>query len=208
MIDFIHDKTEAIAQKLLGVLLVHQRDGQRLSAYIVDTEAYLGVLDQASHSFGGKMTPSLDAMYMEGGHLYLYSMRGHVLLNIVCGPKDKPQGVMIRAVEPVDGIERMEANRKLQGVNLSNGPAKLTQALEINLSYYGKNLQGDLWLDFDNRKNPKKIKALPRIGIPNKGPWTSAPLRFYVEGNPYVSGINKKDVDYLNHGWKKRGEIL
>lgn len=202
MIDFINDKTEDVAKKLLGTLLVHEVNGKTLSAYIVDTEAYIGVKDEASHSYGGKMTPRLEAMYKEGGHLYLYSMRGHVLLNFVCGPADLPHGVMIRAVEPVEGIKRMEGNRKMTGVNLSNGPAKLTQALEIDLSYYGKRHGDTLYLDFDNKREAKKIVEAPRIGIPNKGKWTSAPLRYYVKGNPYVSGIRKKDRDQKNHGWK------
>ena len=74
MIDFINDSTEDVAEALLGVLLIHEVGNQRLSARIVDTEAYVGIEDEASHSYGGKMTPRLEAMYKEGGHLYLYSM--------------------------------------------------------------------------------------------------------------------------------------
>lgn len=202
MIDFINDSTEEIAKSLLGVLLVHEKNGERLSAYIVDAEAYVGIEDEASHSFGGKYTPRLEAMYKEGGHLYLYSMRGHVLLNFVCGSENKPHGVMIRAVEPVEGISQMETNRKMTGVNLSNGPAKLTQALGIDLSYYGTRHGETLRLEYENRKMPQKIIETPRIGIPNKGEWTTAPLRYYVQGNPYVSAIKKKDMDHKNHGWK------
>lgn len=202
MIDFINDKTEDIAQKLLGVLLVHEINGEILTARIVDVEAYIGIEDQASHSYGGKITPRLEAMYKEGGHLYLYSMRGHVLLNFVCGEEDKPHGVMLRALEPVQGIKRMEENRKRTGVNVSNGPAKLTEALQIDLSYYGKRHGGTLRLDFDNKKDPVKVIEAPRIGIPNKGKWTEALLRYYVKGNPYVSGILKKDIDHKNFGWK------
>ena len=202
MIDFINDSTEDVAEALLGVLLIHEVGNQRLSARIVDTEAYVGVEDEASHSYGGKMTPRLEAMYKEGGHLYLYSMRGHVLLNFVCGTESEPHGVMIRAVEPVEGLERMESNRKMSGPNLSNGPAKLTQALEIGLDYYGKRHGETLRLDFNDRKIPKDIVKAPRIGIPNKGPWTHAPLRYYVKGNPYVSGIKKRELDHINYGWK------
>lgn len=202
MIDFINDSTESIAKALLGVLLVHKLGDETLSAYIVDTEAYVGVEDKASHSYGGKLTPRLEAMYKEGGHLYLYSMRGHVLLNFVCGTKDQPYGVMVRAVEPEQGIERMKENRKTHGVNLSNGPAKLTQALEIDLSYYGKRHGDTLYLDFKNKKEPRDIVSAPRIGIPNKGKWTHAPLRFYVKGNPYASNLTKKSVDTIKHGWK------
>ena len=203
MIDFVNTDTEEIAKSLLGVLLVHEINGKKLSAYIVDVEAYTGIEDQASHSYGGKITPRLEAMYKEGGHLYLYSMRGHVLLNFVCGNEDQPHGVMIRAVEPVEGISLMEANRKMSGVNISNGPAKLTQALEIDLSYYGKKHGDTLRLDYKKRKQPMKIKSAPRIGIPNKGKWTKAHLRYYVEGNPFVSGIHKKNIDTKNHGWRQ-----
>jgi len=176
--------TEEVAQYLLGMYLEHETATGVLGGYIVDAEAYLGPDDEAAHSFGLRKTPRLQAMYDKPGTIYLYTMHTHLILNMVTQEQGKPQGVMIRAIEPVEGVDKMIENRRgRQGVELTNGPGKLVAALGID-------------------KFPKKIEALPRIGIPNKGRWTELPLRYVVAGNPYISKQKRTAVDQIDFGWK------
>ena len=201
MIDFVNDDIHDIAQSLLGMILVHEVDGIKRSGIIVDTEIYMGEVDAASHAYQGKRTRRMEAMFQLGGSLYTYTMRGHVLLNLVCGKKDEGIGVMIRAIKPLDGLDAMIAARNQTGPNISNGPAKLTQALGITMDLYGSHLGEYLHLVQNTPYHPKNICATSRIGIPDKGEWTHAPLRFYVKGNPYCSNIPRKDWDD-DHGWQ------
>lgn len=194
--------TIAISRALLGHLLVHETPFGPVGGYIVDTESYLGPLDAASHSFGGKNTPSLKAMYQEPGRIYMYVMHTHLLLNIVTQPQGVPEGVMIRALEPAIGVDLMEKFRKRKGPEISNGPGKLTAALGLTRELYGESIFTSSLYVTDDYLEPKKIIAAPRIGVPHKGIWTEAPLRVFVAGNPYVSKIKKKDVDPEN-GWRK-----
>ena len=123
------------------------------------------------------------------------------MLNIVACAKDNPQAVLIRAIEPVCGISVMEKKRGRTGVELTNGPGKLTKAMGINDRHNMTKMQhGELFLDFENSRTPKRILSSPRIGIPDKGIWTDKQLRFFVAGNKYVSGIKKSDC--LESVWK------
>ncbi|WP_282920218.1 DNA-3-methyladenine glycosylase [Ignavigranum ruoffiae] len=180
--------TTELAQNLIGCLLVHESDEGRCSGWIVETEAYLGFSDQASHSYQGKHTPRLSALYQGLGVFYLYQMRGHILINVVSGYPGQGTGVMIRALEPYQGRDLMAQRRGKSGILISNGPAKLSQALGINMSYYGQSVHGPgLRIDFSQRLSYAKLGVGPRIGIPNKGEWTHKPLRYYIEGHPYLS---------------------
>ena len=105
---FQNKDTKEIAKELLGKKLVHQKEDQLLSGYIVDVECYLGPLDEASHSFGFKKTPRLKAMYDKPGSIYIYQMHRHFLLNLVTQEKGVPEGIMIRALEPNEGLKTME----------------------------------------------------------------------------------------------------
>lgn len=193
--------TEEIAEFLVGMYLEHATPAGKMGGYIVDCEAYLGPADEAAHSFGMRRTPRLKAMYEGPGTIYLYSMRGHLILNMVTQKAGFPQGVMMRGLEPVEGVSLMEENRHKKGPELSNGPGKLVAALGITKELYGQSIfTSDLHLVPEKKRTPKKIERLPRIGIPNKGPWTEMPLRYVVAGNPYVTNIRKNDIDY-NHGW-------
>lgn len=208
-IDFFNTKsTEEIAQFLLGMYLEHETESGVLAGYIVDTEAYLGPEDEAAHSYGLRDTPRLKAMYEKPGTIYLYTMHTHLILNMVTQEKGKPQGVMIRAIEPVIGINQMEVNRKgRKGVELSNGPGKLVAALDIKKELYGDSIfDSSLRIVPEKRKTPKKIISLPRIGIPNKGIWTELPLRYVVSGNPYISKQSKSDIDQKAFGWKEENK--
>lgn len=200
--------TEEIAQFLLGMYLEHETESGILAGYIVDTEAYLGPEDEAAHSFGLRNTPRLKAMYDKPGTIYLYTMHTHLILNMVTQEEGKPQGVMIRAIEPIEGIEKMVENRNgRQGIELSNGPGKLVSALGIKQALYGQSIfDSPLRLVPEKRKIPKKIIPLPRIGIPNKGIWTELPLRYIVSGNPYISKQKRSDIDQKAFGWKEENK--
>ncbi|MCL1935770.1 MAG: DNA-3-methyladenine glycosylase [Defluviitaleaceae bacterium] len=203
MIDFINGSTIENAKKLLGKKLLIKRLNKWIGGYIVEVEAYLGIQDEAAHSYKGKRTPKIEAMYQSGGTIYVYTMHGHNMLNIVMRPKDVPEGVLIRGLQPTDGIELMQLYRQVEKFNLTNGPGKLTKALDITREFNGKTLNTDIIrLDELNSLIPKKICVSPRIGIPNKGKWTNEPLRFYVDGNPYVSTLPKKQMKDTHTTWK------
>lgn len=193
--------TQELAINLLGRLLTHQTTQGLMSAWIVETEAYIGTIDQACHSYQGKKTPRLLAMYDQPGTIYLYQMHGHILLNIVSRESGNPQAVLVRAVEPYQGEGLMLSNRSKSGINLTNGPGKLTQAMDISMAYNNQYLtDSKLSLDLNQFKCPKEVAVSPRIGIPNKGEWTDKLLRYTVKGNPYVSK-NRGTIDKTNHGW-------
>lgn len=205
---FKKKSTEEIAQFLLGMYLEHETASGILGGYIVDVEAYLGPEDMAAHSFGLRKTPRLKAMYEKPGTIYLYTMHTHLILNMITREVGMPQGVMIRAIQPISGLEQMEMNRKGQrGKELTNGPGKLVAALGITKNLYGQSIfESKLKIVPEKRNYPKKIVALPRIGIPNKGAWTTMPLRYIVSGNPYISKQKKCDIDTQNFGWQGGNE--
>lgn len=136
---FYHQPTLELAQALIGKLLVHDTKEGRVSGYIVETEAYMGPLDQAAHSFSGKKTKRTEVMFREPGHIYTYQMHTHTLLNVVAEAVDEPHAILIRAIEPVEGLEIMEANRnQLPQKQWTNGPGKLTKAMGIQMVHYGQ----------------------------------------------------------------------
>lgn len=200
---FNTETTENIAQYLLGMYLEHETAEGKLGGYIVDCEAYLGPEDQAAHSYGMRRTPRVRAMYEKPGTIYLYTMHTHLILNMITQPEGVPQGVMIRGIEPVEGLDRMMLNRHgRSGPEISNGPGKLVEALGIPRELYGKSIfTSSLHLVPSKRRVPAQIDALPRIGIPNKGSWTERPLRYVVQGNPYITNQRKLAVDEKN-GWR------
>jgi len=202
MIDLINGGTAENAKKLLGKKLLIEHDGQLVGGYIVEVEAYLGVVDMAAHSYNGRRTPKVESMYKAGGTIYIYTMHGHNMINIVMQKEGVPEGVLIRGLQPTDGIELMQANRDVESFNLTNGPGKLTKALGITREFNGTTLNtGRIRLDEVGGRTPKKISSSPRIGIPNKGKWTDKPLRFYVEGNPYVSVTPKRKMREASTTW-------
>ena len=206
MITFFNNHTtEEIAKFLLGMYLEYETIEGTMAGYIVDNEAYLGPEDQAAHSFGLRKTPRLKAMYDQPGTIYLYTMHTHLILNIVTQERGKPQGIMIRGIEPVKGISMMGKNREnRKGVELTNGPGKLVAAFGINKELYGSSIfTSNLHLVPEKRKYPKTIISEPRIGIPNKGIWTELPLRYVVAGNPYIFKQKKGAIDQKTFGWKE-----
>ena len=143
---FLRDNTIEIARDLLGKLLVVPDEyGNPVSGMIVETEAYLGTTDRAAHSFGGRRTARNEVMYGGGGYAYVFFVYGmYYQANVVCGAVDVPHAILVRAIEPVEGIEIMRKRRgKIIEKNLTSGPGKLCIALGINRSHNGINLTGD-----------------------------------------------------------------
>lgn len=188
---FTRDDTVAIARELLGKLLVAPTDdGRRVSGMIVETEAYLGTRDRAAHSYGGRRTARNEVTYGIGGHAYVFFVYGmYYQLNVVCGKVDSPHVVLIRAVEPVEGIEVMSARRgSTVDKNLTSGPGKLCIALDIDRSLNGEDLRGDkIWLEKYRSFTDEQIAVDKRIGIDYAGDDAHLPLRFWVKDNIFVS---------------------
>jgi DNA-3-methyladenine glycosylase len=188
---YLLEDTVSLARDLLGKLLVVPADdGTRISGMIVETEAYLGVNDRAAHSYGGRRTARTEATYLEGGHAYVFFVYGmYYQLNVVCGPIDHPHVVLIRAVEPVDGIDVMRQRRgEMKDRNLTSGPGKLCIAFGIDKSFNKEDLLGDrIWLQDYRVIAPGDISSGARIGIDYAGNDAHHPWRFWVSGNRFVS---------------------
>ncbi len=183
----------SIARSLLGQRLVRVIDGQRLCGRIVEVEAYLGAADRAAHTFNGRRTKRNQSMYLAGGHAYVYFTYGmHYCLNVVCGSAGDGVAVLLRALEPTEGLERMFAHRRKarSATDLCSGPAKLTQALGIDRLLDGTDLRTSeaLLIERVRLALPRsRIAATKRVGVEYAGPWAARRLRFFVKGNPHVS---------------------
>lgn len=182
--DFLDAPSSEVAPRLLGCVLERQLDGEVIRVKIVETEAY-DQTDVASHSYRGE-TERTRVMFGEYGHLYVYFTYGmHYCANVVTGQKGHGAGVLIRAVEPIDGNDLIEKRRGKTGVDTTNGPAKVCQALGIDKAMNGHDLrEGSLRLIFGEPLPPGAITQTTRIGI-SQG--KDVPWRFYVTDSSYVS---------------------
>ena len=184
-----------ISRKLLGKVLCTNFQGQLTSGIIVETEAYAGINDKASHAYGNKKTNRTKIMYDSGGVAYIYLCYGmHHLFNIVTNKKNIPHAILIRAIEPLTGINSMlkRKNKQKKNFNLTSGPAKLTKALGITTNQNGISLLNNIiWIE--NKKNipDKQIIASPRVGIPYAEEHILNPWRFRIKDNPWTSNPNK-----------------
>jgi DNA-3-methyladenine glycosylase len=196
--------TDQISREMLGMLLTYDSPKGLVGGWIVETEAYMGQKDSAAHAFKGRRTASNEPLYGPPGTVYIYSIHGRYLLDVAAQEKDVPQGVLIRAVEPTIGLDIMEQNRTKHGVDLTNGPGKLMEAFGIADKKMNMEIFGDSKLNIhqQDKKIPAHIEESNRIGVANQGTWATKPLRYFVKGNPYVSGIKKRDVDLKTHGWR------
>ncbi|WYP28419.1 DNA-3-methyladenine glycosylase [Alkalihalobacillus sp. FSL W8-0930] len=183
---FYEQSTLSLSKSLLGKLLVHESPEGRTIGRIVETEAYLGAIDQAAHSFNGRRTKRTEVMFGPAGIIYTYVMHTHCLFNIVSNDIDIPEAVLIRAVEPVEGVELMKTRRGKEGVLLTNGPGKLTKAMGITMAAYGRSITESPIYIVDGPA-PTDIQVGPRIGIDNSGPAKDYPYRFWISNNKYVS---------------------
>lgn len=192
-LDFYHRPADEVARDLLGRHLVRRLDGERLVLRIVETEAYLGAPDRASHAWGGRRTPRNESLYRAGGHAYVYFIYGmHFCLNAVTGPEGIGSAVLLRAGEPLAGEGRMRENRGLprppRPGDLAGGPGKLCQALAIGRAFDGVPLSGaELWIAAGEPVLAESVVAGPRIGVDYAGEAAAWPLRFAVAGNLHVS---------------------
>ncbi len=182
--DFLHQPVDDVARRLLGCVLEREIDGQTMRVRIVETESY-DQDDEASHTFRGE-TARNATMFGEAGHLYVYFTYGmHYCCNVVTGEAGYGSGVLIRAVEPVDGVASIEARRGVTGVNATNGPGKLTKALGIDGTMNGHDLHdAPLKLMTGNLRDGEHIASSPRIGISKA---RLSHRRFYIANNPYVT---------------------
>ena len=192
---FYSRRAAVVARDLLGCRLVRTLDnGEVLSGFIVETEAYVGPEDRASHAFGGRRTPRNESMWSEPGTAYVYFTYGmHHCFNISCLGKDHPAAVLIRAVTPIEGIETMREHRTakprkhpLRDQNLCDGPGKLCQAMAIDRDLDGIDLlqSSQIAISQGVAVDPRAIDCTPRIGIPNAQSWSKKPLRWVVRVHP------------------------
>ncbi len=183
--DFFARDTLAVARDLLGRLLVRELDGERLSGRIVEVEAYIGEEDQASHARCGR-TARNAAMYGPPGHAYVYLIYGmHYCLNLVTGEEGFPAAVLVRALQPLEGIERMRAHRHSRADHhLTDGPGRLCQALAIDRRFDGADLcapESVLFLETGCPVADEAVVRGPRVGVRGDEFALSAPWRFYVQ---------------------------
>jgi len=186
-----------IAKELLGKILVTRWDGIETSGRIVEAEAYNGIIDKASHASGGRRTNRNEVMYGKGGVAYVYLCYGiHHLFNVVTNEMETPHAILIRALEPIKGIDVMleRTGKKQLDNTLTKGPGNVSKALGISFKQHsGHSLSSkELFIAEDGFiLNKKDIAASPRIGVDYAGDDASLPYRFYIKGNPFVSGKPK-----------------
>ena len=190
------DNVVALSKDLLGKYLFTCIDGVTTGGYIVETEAYNGVIDRASHAFGNRLTQRTKTMFMQGGIAYVYLCYGiHEMFNIVTSTEGHAQAILIRAVHPTEGIEAMQVRRNMPVLKptITAGPGSVAKALGITRNINAISLQSDtLWLE-DRGLNftDDQIMVGPRIGVAYAGEDALLPYRFYVKGDIYVSKPNK-----------------
>jgi DNA-3-methyladenine glycosylase len=185
---FYEQKTIDVAKQLLGKYLVRKHPEGKTIGRIVETEAYIGPQDLACHASRGR-TARTEVMFGPAGHAYVYFIYGfYNMLNLVTEATNYPAAVLIRAVEPRDGIELMKTRRQKGSLrNLASGPGKLCQAFAVDRTLNGADLSGNALYVEDRSEPAIKIRATPRIGVDYAGKWKSKPYRFLISGSEFVS---------------------
>src|SRR5206468_6577651 len=179
-----------VARDLLGKkLVVPNRKGSRVAGIIVETEAYRGPEDRASHAYGGRRTGRTETMYRRGGTAYVYFVYGmHYQFNVVTNVEGVPHAILVRALEPDEGIDTMGGRRRGGALtDLASGPGKLCMALAIDRRLDGADLLGDrVWIEEAKRPLPRSAIARgPRVGVDYAGAWAARPWRFWIRDNPH-----------------------
>jgi len=189
--EFYLNNSKILARKLLGKTLVLRTKGQVLAGKIVETEAYLGVRDAASHSYRGRVTPRNKIMFEDGGLVYIYLIYGmYFCFNIVSNKRGIPEAVFIRALEPLSGVSLMRKNNMgvKSGKMLTNGPCRWTRSFGIDKSFLGEKIYGRrIYITANKDISPAEIIKTKRIGVDFAKEAKDWPLRFYVKDNPFVS---------------------
>lgn len=183
----------SVARGLLGAVLRSRIGGVVTAGRIVETEAYLGVEDRAAHTWSGRRTVRNGSMWGDGGHAYVYFIYGmHYCFNVVASRADDPVAVLVRALQPLEGIDAMARRRPAarRPVDLCSGPARLCAALGIDRTMDGVDLVGGSELTVlrwaGRRREALEIATGPRVGVQYAGEWAAAPLRFWIAGNENV----------------------
>jgi len=185
---FYEQPTIEVARQLLGKYLIRKHPDGTTVGRIVETEAYIGPQDKACHASRGR-TPRTEIMFGRAGHAYVYMIYGfHYMLNIVTEAADFPAAVLIRAVEPLEGLPLMQSRRQTEQLrSLASGPGKLCRAFAIDRTLNGNDVCGKvLYLD-DHGEPAPKVMTTPRIGVDYAGKWKHKPWRFLIKGNKFVS---------------------
>jgi DNA-3-methyladenine glycosylase len=193
---YLSNNVVDIAHNLIGKYLFTRINGITTGGYIVETEAYNGVIDKASHAYGNRLTPRTQTMFAQGGVAYVYLCYGiHEMLNVVTSVEGQPHAVLIRAVNPTEGLDEMLYRRNMAVVkpNITAGPGSVGKALGISRKLNGISFQSDeLWIeDRGLTFTDEQIAAVPRIGVAYAAEDALLPYRFYVKGNVYVSKPNR-----------------
>lgn len=193
-IDFQQSDVVGLSQKLLGYKLCTSFNGQLTTGIIVETEAYRAPEDKASHAFGGRRTARTEVIYQLGGISYVYLCYGiHNMFNVVTGPLDTAHAILVRALQPSDGIEVMRSRRgnSLEDFQLTNGPGKLCQALGITRKHnqldLSKESENNIWIERGIQVPTSEIVKAKRIGVDYADQWKEKLWRFYIRKNLYVS---------------------
>jgi len=193
---YLNEDVVGLAKDLLGKVLYTKIGDEITAGIIVETEAYFGIKDKASHAYGGRRTNRTETMYGAGGIAYVYLCYGmHHLFNVVTSVENDPHAVLIRGIEPLVGVEIIEERRNMPHTKgaISAGPGSAAKALGIDKTFNAKNLSGDdIWIeDHGVKYNEEDIAATPRVGIAYAKEHALLPWRFFVKGNKYVSKPNK-----------------
>ncbi len=193
---FHSDDVVSISKDLLGKYLFTRIDDIKTGGYIVETEAYKGIVDKASHAYGNRRTNRTETMFMQGGIAYVYLCYGiHEMFNIVTSAAGQPHAILVRAINPTHGIEEMLVRRNMTTVkpNITAGPGSVAKALGISRKVNAFSLQSDtIWIeDRGLTFADNAIAAVPRVGVAYANEDALLPYRFYVKGNSYVSKPSK-----------------
>jgi DNA-3-methyladenine glycosylase len=188
---YLRDDVVQIAKDLLGKVLVTAWDGVQTSGRIVETEAYAGTIDRASHAYKGR-TKRTNVIFGEGGRTYVYLCYGlHQMFNIVTSAEDRAHVVLIRALEPLSGVEHMlrRTGKKVADVTLTRGPGNVGKAMGFHTSQCGELLTGENLYIMDDgfEVNDEMIGISPRIGVAYAGEHALWDYRFFIKGHPCVS---------------------
>ncbi len=181
-----------ISKDLLGkILVVPTENDEKISGKIVETEAYLGESDKAAHAYKNRRTKRTEILFGRGGHAYIFLIYGmYYQLNIAVGKEEIPFCILVRGIEPLEGIEIMRERRgkKMKDTNLTSGPGKLCIAFGIDKTFYGEDLLGNkMWIEEGEKIPEHKIAAGKRIGIDYAEEYAEKLWRFWIKDNPFVS---------------------
>lgn len=193
---YLSKEVVATARNLLGKYLFTNINGEISGGFIVETEAYQGITDKASHAFGNRLTNRTKTMYEVGGIAYVYLCYGiHEMLNVVTSVEGEPHAVLIRAVNPTEGIDLMLERRNMTSIknNITAGPGSVAKALGISRKMNGFSFQSDeIWIEDRGLTFPDdQVASVPRVGVAYAKEDALLPYRFYVKGNPFVSKPNR-----------------